>query len=371
MDRFVTIAIHTYPKALPIKNLLESEGIEVELHNIDLNDPKIAPGVRIRIKESDLPLALRLVENHEIFDGSIDAESEHRREVLLPVDFAGHSMNAAKIAFQIARIFRADVMMLHSIIPTSTVHNLQLTDVYQYDAEVEADAEATRLELSDAKKLMTKFCDTIKSMIKDGEIPAARFRSLVLEGVPEEVIIQYARDHVPTMIVMGTRAADKKQSDLIGSVTAEVLDSCRVPVFSVPADSDVAVLARPRKVAFFCNGDQQDILALDSLNRMFPGVRLQLKLIRIPSRRERGESVEKLQTEADHILAPLLSYCREHYPNIVFSATMVSTKDMNGKDVDLICVPNKKRSVFARVFNPSLAHKILFKADIPMIVIPV
>ncbi len=38
---------------------------------------------------------------------------------------------------------------------------------------------------------------------------------------------------------------------------------------------------------------------------------------------------------------------------------------------NLICVPNKKRNVFARVFNPSIAHKILFRADVPMMVIPV
>jgi nucleotide-binding universal stress UspA family protein len=44
---------------------------------------------------------------------------------------------------------------------------------------------------------------------------------------------------------------------------------------------------------------------------------------------------------------------------------------MQESPVSLICVPNKKRTVFARVFNPSIAHKILFRADIPMMVIPV
>ena len=42
-----------------------------------------------------------------------------------------------------------------------------------------------------------------------------------------------------------------------------------------------------------------------------------------------------------------------------------------GSGFDLIVVPNKKKNVFSRLFNPSLAHKILFAADIPMLVIPV
>ncbi len=39
--------------------------------------------------------------------------------------------------------------------------------------------------------------------------------------------------------------------------------------------------------------------------------------------------------------------------------------------IDLIAMPNRKKSVFARLFNPSLAHRLLFHADIPMMVIPV
>ena len=39
--------------------------------------------------------------------------------------------------------------------------------------------------------------------------------------------------------------------------------------------------------------------------------------------------------------------------------------------IDLIVVPNKKKNVFSRFFNPSLAHKILLHADIPMLTIPI
>ncbi len=66
------------------------------------------------------------------------------------------------------------------------------------------------------------------------------------------------------MVVMGTRGADKKEAELIGSVTAEVLDACRVPAFTVPDNADTALFSKMRHVAFFCNLDQEDILALDT-----------------------------------------------------------------------------------------------------------
>ena len=102
-NRLITIAIHTVEKALPLKNLLEREGIYVELNNVNLTSPTVAAGVRIRIKESDLPLALRIIENIEIFDiPARDEKPEKGGVILLPTDFSPHSDNAAKLAFKLA-----------------------------------------------------------------------------------------------------------------------------------------------------------------------------------------------------------------------------------------------------------------------------
>lgn len=35
-DRLITVAIHTYEHAVQLKNLLESEGVPVVLHNVNL-----------------------------------------------------------------------------------------------------------------------------------------------------------------------------------------------------------------------------------------------------------------------------------------------------------------------------------------------
>lgn len=66
-DRFITIAIHTYDKAHELKTILECEGLEVVLQNVNLSTPVVSSGIRVRIHESDLPMALRLIENIEIF----------------------------------------------------------------------------------------------------------------------------------------------------------------------------------------------------------------------------------------------------------------------------------------------------------------
>ena len=62
-DKLVTLAILTYAKAQILKNVLANEGIESYIHNINLIQPIISTGVRVRIKESDLPKALSIIES--------------------------------------------------------------------------------------------------------------------------------------------------------------------------------------------------------------------------------------------------------------------------------------------------------------------
>lgn len=372
-NRLITIAIHTVEKALPLKNLLEREGIYVELNNVNLASPTVAAGVRIRIKESDLPLALRIIENIEIFNiPATEEEGDAGGVVLLPTDFSPHSDNAAKVAFRLASRLGFSIEMLHSFIAPASPRGVQLMDSYDYELADMAERQTIEEE---AKSMMENYTARVRSWIKSGEVPAVKFSTMVTEGIPEESILCYARDKKPQLIVMGTRGADKKEAELIGSVTAEVLDSCRIPAFTVPESVDASELAGLRRVAFLCNLDQEDMIALDTLYRLFPDQSLDVMLIYIPGRRDRGDADSKRgQAQLN-----LLSYCREHFPRYGFDMRTVRLDalidDFKGimqeGPFNLICVPNKKRNVFARVFNPSIAHKILFRADVPMMVIPV
>lgn len=64
------MAIHTYPKALILKGVLESQGIAVVIQNVNLLKPVISPGVRVRIHEKDLPHALEILETDPVFGKS-------------------------------------------------------------------------------------------------------------------------------------------------------------------------------------------------------------------------------------------------------------------------------------------------------------
>lgn len=89
-DKLVTLAILTYAKAQILKNVLENEGIEAYIHNVNLIQPVISSGVRLRIKESDLPHALQIIESsawlsEDIIKGkeSSSERNKEKRKVLM------------------------------------------------------------------------------------------------------------------------------------------------------------------------------------------------------------------------------------------------------------------------------------------------
>lgn len=369
--RQITVAIHTYDRAVELKNRLENEGIATVLQNVNLENPVVSSGVRVRINEEDLPLALRIIENPDIFHAQGNANQDTTHSILVPVDFSDHSIKAAKVALDLAVQHKADVVFLHSYIDPYVTGNVQLTDTLTFD--LAADSEARNQIEQTAETLMKRFSERLREKIKRGELPAVKFTTAVVEGVPEDAIVDYAKENTPYFVVMGTRGSKRKSAELIGSVTAEVLDKCRITLLSIPEPFEDVNPYVPKNILFFSNLEQEDILAIDTMARIFDNGEATVTIAHIPGKKRMFEPNEKTSMQS------LLKYCTANYPRLKFRIEDLSIDNVQQEclsleknlNIDLIVVPNKRKNVFARFFNPGLAHRILTNADLPLLVIRV
>lgn len=356
-----------------MRAILESEGIAVTLNNVNLERPSVSSGIRVRISETDLPMALRIIENHEIFiTPQPETAPSISNYILVPVDFSQYSILVIKIAAEVALNHKATLVLLNSFIdPYVGGEGVQLTDSLTYDI-LDAD---TRQQIENAsKKQMKELGDEIRSAMKSGAIPAVKFSTEVLEGVPEDIIAAYSKDNPPLLTIMGTRNSDKKEKEMVGSVAAEVLDSCRYPTMSIPESVCKESHLNFSSILFFCNADQEDILAMDTFIRLFPDIKSHITIAVIPSRRR------WIVRERQQSASALTDYFRNSYPDFHFDSFSVETNNdinklsnaANLQKFDLIVVPNKKRrNILSRIFSPSLVHQIVFNNDVTMLVIPV
>ena len=362
-DKLVTLAIRTYQRAQMIKSVLEESGIETAIHNLNLEHPEMAVGVRVRIKESDLPRALKIVEEMEsAWEGSTTTESTIEQQVLIPIDFNDMVTKVADFGFHFADILKAEIVFLYVYFsPAFTISSNNDMSTYSI-----SDSELLRRIVSSANADAENLTNLINARIATGELPNVPFSFEIKEGVPEDQIIDYCKKNNPALVVMGTHGK-KASNELIGSVTAEVMEGCLSPVFAVPVQMSMQSSDDIKRVAFLTNFDQKDLIAIDRAISLFTSDKLELYFIHAAERKEAWDEV---------MLAGIKAYFANHYPNLITNYALLGAVDspeildnyLITEKINVLAFNTHRRNIFARLFHPGLVYKMVMHSDTPLFV---
>ena len=368
-DKLVTLAIHTFEKAQILKTILETEGIEVYIHNVNLIQPVVSAGVRVRIKESDLPHALRIIEDNKWSEDAKEEEekgdADQTRKVLIPIDFSDYSMKACDLGINYAAVVGAEVMIMHAYFNPYFPSAIPLGETLSYQMNEE---ESLQELLRRVRGNMEDICSLIEKKMEDGELPRVTYDYVLREGLPEEEIIAYSKEYRPTLIVMGTRGKDQKEVDLIGSVTGEVIELNKVPVLAIPENVPFTNLRDAKHIAFATSFNQRDLVAFDKFMELIKDFDFSIHLFNISTSRDEWNEIR---------LSGVREYFKKQYPDANLSYTVLADGDVQlaiekfvrDEHIDVIALSSYRRSLLARMFNPSIARKMLFHTDTPLLVI--
>lgn len=360
-DKLVTLAIRTYQRALMIKSVLQENNIDTVIHNLNLEHPELAVGVRVRIKESDLPQALTIVEELEK-EWEAQGQKPRQKQILIPYDFNDPIDKTIDLGFQMAESMQAEIVILHAYFSpayTIAVHN----DVSTYSIR---DSELLRRIISTTNADVNNMTNLINSRIDNNELPKVAFSFKLKEGIPEDEILDYCKKHKPDLVVMGTHGK-KNTTELIGSVTAEVIESAEVPVFAVPRDMAIKNISEVDSIAFLTNFDQKDLIAIDKTISIFNKKDLEIHFI---------HASEKNETWSEVVLTGIKTYFEKHYPNLKTQYELLSSADtpeiiedyLQNHNIDLLAMNIRRRKLFSRLFNPGLAYKMILNSETAMFV---
>jgi nucleotide-binding universal stress UspA family protein len=365
-DKLVTLAIHTFEKAQILKTLLETEGIEVCLNNVNQIQPVVSAGVRVRIKESDLPHALRIIEDSKCLEEGEDLseEGEKKVKVLIPIDFSDYSMKACDLGFNYASKMGAEVMLMHAYFSPYFPSAIPIGDTMAYQIDSEDEVEHLLDNVTDDMK---KMCSKIDEKIEKGILPKVKYDYVLREGLPEEEILNYAKIYKPTLIIMGTRGKNQKDMDLIGSVTGEVIEANRAPVLAIPEQYPYANLNEMHDVAFATSFNQRDLLAFDEFMSIVKDYDFNIHLFNISTSHDEWNEIR---------LAGVNDYLHKQYPDAKITHTVLADGDLLlavekfvlENKIDMIALSTYRRRILARMFNPSIARRMLFHTDTALLV---
>jgi nucleotide-binding universal stress UspA family protein len=368
-DRIVTITSCPYSRAQLIKGRLEAEGIECFLSNINLVQPGIASGVKVKINEKDADTAFRIIEEmkSQFGEGKIPVirQMQAIRRILVPVDFSENTPNICNYALGIANKLKAEVKLIYSyfnpVISTdpfleSQSYNFQMESI-MVSIEKEARVQMKELRKQIAEEIENEKLNQIRKVTYSLEI-----------GIVEAVILNQIEKFKPGLVVMGAKGKGMGLSDYIGGVTKKVIDNAAVPVLAIPERSTYGGIQQVKKVLYATNFDESDYKTLRQLMTLVRPFNLKIFCVHIYS----GDSDPFDQLKMEQ----LRTHFTEDYSDYSITCDMLMHHDtvegleeyIEKKDIDLIALTTRKRGIIERLFNPSLAKKMLYHTNIPLLV---
>lgn len=372
-EKLVTLAVHTNKKATILRDLLKRYKIDTVIEAIDgkeLSD--VTTGVRVRIKESDLPRALMIVESEGLFNYNDEktyrVDDGHPR-FLVPVDFSDYSLDACRVAFGLAAEFKAKVKILNVFYNPYYPMDLPLAEVFYGSDEEDKPSQNILERVQGQMKVLTAEID---KRIASGEFPSVNYSYSLREGTADEEIAEYCKSYKPSLLVMGTKGSDHNETNALGSVTANVIEMVNVPVLTIPRDSILKETTKLSHVAFFTNFSQRDLITFDLLVKFVSrGETLpQITLLHFNQTR-------KGQLMDDPKIQKVKEYINTHYQGMNIDYKLIDAEDMfestgrylEEEKIDLIAVNTTRRNVFVRIFVPSVSRKLLARIKAPMLVL--
>jgi nucleotide-binding universal stress UspA family protein len=367
-EKIVTLATYSFHHAQVLQNLLASEGIDCFLQNVNLIQGAVNTGVKIRVKVGDLPKAMNILENIEVKTMAQLSEKKIGRpskpKILLPIDFSDYSEKASEMALDWAIRLQAEIMVLH-VYFNPIINTLPFSEAYVYDASLDEMAADMEIQAEiDMKKFIEKFKG--QSIKLGGEKVAIKQK--LLRGVAEEEIIRYSNEYHPTVIIMGTRGKERKALDLIGSVTAEVIEIARFPVLAVPEDFEYKGIEKIKHVLYATNFDEADFIALDKLEKLVDPLNVKIYFVHVgPNEDSKWDKIK---------LKSLKSHVEKKFPGAGVECDLIENEDfwvglegyIQRKKIDIISLTTRRRNLLARLINPSIGKKMLFHSNTPILV---
>ena len=365
--KLVTVAIHTYEKAHILKSILESEGIPAVIHGINMIDPVIPGNVRVRINESNLSKALRIIEEVDFTSNVEDKDQKKtKKEILIPVDFSDYSLTACEFGFRLARDLDCKVKMLHAFFTPFYPASVPFGDTFTLQT---TDKDLFQDVRNRTEREMQSLVEKIESRIASGSIPEVSYKTALVEGLPEEEIITYSKKIRPTAIVMGTRGKNAKELDLIGSVTAEVMEGCRTPVFAIPEGAKIRSLSEMKTIVFLTNFQEREFKAFDIMMKFLKPYPVKVYLAHIAKKEDVWNEIKLSGVQKR--FSDLYPYLQIEYKLIDQNEGLEVTLDKFAEEnkIDMISLSSSRRNIFARIFNPGIARRMIFHSDTPLLVI--
>ena len=361
-EKLTTLASLPYSKAEILRSLLESEGIECFVENVDFLQNGMDTGVSIRIYEKDARVAFPILE--KMLGKVITDPVKRENYVLVPIDFSSYSLKAALVGFDIAEKLGSKMVLYHSYLQPEFL-TIPYSDVIVYDSALFLNYEMAEKETN---KKFEDFLGKLTMKIDYQRWKKAKPEYIIKAGEAEDDILSYTTIHPPKLIVMGIRGGDAQSDELLGTTTASIIFNAKVPVLAIPEMTPDNWLENFHRIAYATIFESNDFIAIDRLLKLMTP--FDTKVICVHVDQGNNPNLDESMLEG------MKEALDEKYPHSTFECHLLHHRNLpeaidhfiEENHIDVLALTTHRRNLLTRLFNPSIARKIVLHTRTPLLI---
>jgi nucleotide-binding universal stress UspA family protein len=292
----------------------------------------------------------------------MNKENNQTGPILVPIDFSDYSLNACYFALHLAVRLNVQIKLFHAFF-NPMIDAMTFPDAFTYQSNM---ADIFHELEENANKEMKRFTTRLKKYAKVKNLEDLTIQKEIIAGQPVEEITRVIKTFRPGIIIIGTRGHGEQANEVLGSVASRVIDTSGIPVLLVTRDASLKENKEIR-VLYATNFDDSDYQSIQSLLKILSGLSIRIDCVHF-STAGNAENYNKMEEMKKHFIAG--------YGQLKLECHIIESEDIlsglnefvENLDIDLIALTHKKRNLFYRLFNPSLAKKLLFQTKRPVFV---
>lgn len=285
--------------------------------------------------------------------------------ILVPVDYSDYSKLACRYAAKIANKSGSDICIFHSFY-SPAFDLIELTGNAQTQEQLRTDITQKLLEAESDE--MKNFISSLDAFPAFKEFDKKRIRHELRAGLAKEEILNISSEINPFMVVMGTRGIDKKSTSILGSITEIAIKKLNVPVLAIPENYKFLGEENLQKIVYLTDFDESDFVSISKLLSFTSLFNMTIHCIHIGPNNDTWENL-KMEGLKEYFgkaykTASVECHILSNKPDLLYAID----KYISENGINIISLTHKKRKIIEKVFKQSMAKKVFYHSEIPLLV---
>lgn len=286
------------------------------------------------------------------------------RKILVPVDYSECSAFASRYAIKIACKVGAEIRFFHTYY-SPAFDLIELAGAVQTQSQLREEVTSNLEESEHATA--AAFVDRMKEYAGSCGMKPVTIGYEIVPGVPEDEIIRYTESFGPDLVVMGTHGKGKGISNILGSVTAAIINRSSYPILAIPEKYTFVGEKNIRNIVYVTEFDESDFVSLRKLMILTGQLELDIHCVHIGNNPGEWDQVK---------MEGLMEYFRKAYGKSQVTYSFLQQKNLvedfdkmiRERNINIVSLTSRRQTIYEKLFRPNLTKTLFYHTSVPLLV---